>query len=262
MKDTFTVVAFGDVVGPYATEKLCRKLRPIKDKYSADLTIVNAENAAKGNGLDVQSADALLNAGADVLTSGNHIWKRHEIQDYLEEAPYVLRPANYPDSCPGRGSVIVECEGFRTLVMNILGTVYLDPLQSPFDAADRILRENRGNYDISVLDFHAEATAEKIALANWLDGRVGAVFGTHTHVRTADARLLPKGTAYITDIGMTGRPDSVLGVDTGAIVFHMRTHMPTKFNVSDGETEAGIAVITFDRKTKKALSIISAAERI
>ena len=197
-----------------------------------------------------------------MLTSGNHIWKRHEIQDYLETAPYVLRPANYPDSCPGRGAVIVEHSGFRVLVMNILGCVYMDPLASPFDTADRLLRDNRGNYDISVLDFHAEATSEKIALASWLDGRVSAVFGTHTHVRTADARLLPKGTAYITDIGMTGRPDSVLGVDTGAIVFHMRTHMPTKFNVGDGETEAGTAVITFSRKTKQALSIISASERI
>lgn len=262
MKNTFTVLAVGDVVGPYATDRLCKKLRQIKSKYYADLVTVNAENAAQGNGLDIESAEALLNGGADVLTSGNHIWKRHEIQNYLNEAPYVLRPANYPDSCPGRGSVIFESLGFRVLVMNVLGTVYMEPLSSPFDTVDRILRETRGNYDISVLDFHAEATSEKQALANWVDGRVGAVFGTHTHVRTADSRILPKGTAYITDIGMTGRPDSVLGVDTGAIVFHMRTHMPTKFNVSDGATEANFAVITFDRTQKKAVSIISASENI
>ncbi|MBQ0102168.1 MAG: TIGR00282 family metallophosphoesterase [Firmicutes bacterium] len=262
MKDTFTVIAFGDVVGPYATEKLGRAIKRIKSEYSADMVIVNAENSAKGNGVDISSADYLLRKGADILTSGNHVWKRSEIKDYLDGSEFLIRPANYPPSCPGKGFTYYDSCGIRVLVMNVLGTVYMDPLDSPFDAVSAILKSEKGNYDISVLDVHAEATSEKLAIANYFDGRITAVFGTHTHVRTADARLLPKGTAYITDIGMTGRPDSILGVDKEQIIEHMTTHMPTKFNVGDGETEANFAVITVDMNTKKAISIISASAGI
>ncbi|MBO4414074.1 MAG: TIGR00282 family metallophosphoesterase [Clostridia bacterium] len=255
MDDAIRIIAVGDVVGQFSTEKLCRNIRALKKKYLADAMIVNAENAANGNGLDVYSADRLLHFGADVLTGGNHTFRRSEIRDYLDGSTYVIRPANYPEPCPGRGYTVLSACGVRILVMNILGRVYMDPVDDPFRAVERMLSEAAGTYDVSILDVHAEATSEKLALANCFDGVVTAVFGTHTHVQTSDARLLPKGTAYLTDLGMTGRTNSILGVDCKPIIERFRTGRPTKFNVGDGETECCFAVITVNRNSLRAEKI-------
>ncbi|MBQ7603343.1 MAG: YmdB family metallophosphoesterase [Clostridia bacterium] len=255
MDNRIRIMAVGDVVGQYSTEKLCRNISALKRKYLADVMIVNAENAAKGNGTDVYSADRLLHFGADVLTGGNHTFRRSEMRDYLDGSTYCIRPANYPEPCPGRGYTLLDACGARFLVMNVLGRVFMDPLENPFRTVEKILSEHEGKYDVSILDVHAEATSEKLALANYFDGRITAVFGTHTHVQTSDARLLPKGTAFVSDLGMTGRPDSILGVDCDAIIEHFVTGRPTKFSVGDGETECDFAVITVNRDSFRAESI-------
>ncbi len=255
LKKQYKILALGDAVGPESSEKLCRALGGIKREFNIDLTVLNGENAASGNGLDKRTADMLFSGGIDVITSGNHIWQKHEMQDIIDENPYIVRPANYPAGTPGKGYVIFDSFGVRTLVMNLLGTVYMDPLDSPFEAADRMLSETKGLYDISVLDIHAEATSEKIALANYLDGRVNIVFGTHTHVQTSDARIFPNGTGYVTDIGMCGAVNSVLGVKPECIIKKFKTRMPVRFETASGETELNGAVFTFDTCERRVTSV-------
>ncbi len=176
------ILAVGDVVGENGTEYIRRRLWSIRKENRIDFTVLNGENAAKGNGLDIDTAEVLLASGADVITSGNHIWKKHAMKHIIDDLPYVLRPANYPRVCPGTGHVIYEVNGVRILVANLLGNVYMpDAFESPFLTADRILAQNEGSYDAAVFDIHAEATSEKAALAKYLDGRASVVFGTHTH---------------------------------------------------------------------------------
>lgn len=254
LKKQYRILAVGDVVGAEATDGVCRALGKLKQEWNIDLTIVNGENAAPGNGLDRSSAQRLLSAGADVLTSGNHIWQKREMEDYIGENPCILRPANYPDSAPGRGYVIHDSFGVRVLVMNLLGCVYMEPIASPFETAERILREQEGAYDLSVLDFHAEATAEKLALAFFLDGRVNVVFGTHTHVQTADARVLPGGTGYITDLGMCGPVDSVIGVKKECVIRKFRTRMPVRFETASGPLSLCGAIFTYDADARRVIS--------
>lgn len=240
------ILAIGDVVGPDAVAFTARRLRRLRTDCGASLIVVNAENAAAGNGLDTQSAAALFRAGADVLTSGNHIWKKKEIQSYIDDRPQLLRPANYPAVCPGQGYTIVESDGVRFLVMNVMGQVYMDPvLADPFQTVERILEHTAGQYDVALLDVHAEATSEKIALARFFDGRIGAVWGTHTHVQTADETVFRGGTGYITDIGMTGPVDSVLGIRVGCILDRLRFKMPVKFETAEGPVELRGAAFTF-----------------
>ena len=233
-------------MGNGGVEHLCSRLRRFKRENVIDLAVVNGENSAKGNGIDPYSAQALLDAGADVLTTGNHVFRINAFYDYLENERFVVRPLNFPSSAPGRGAVIVDLGMSRVLIMNVMGTVGLEPLGCPFEAVERALEENKGVYDVSVLDIHAEATSEKAAIARYFDGRINVVFGTHTHVQTADARILPKGTGFITDLGMCGPTDSILGVKSEIIIDKLRSHMPKKFEFAGGETEATGAIFTLD----------------
>lgn len=252
---TIRVLALGDVVGVEATEKLCRALPAIKREYAIDFTVANGENAARNNGLDRPAAERLLGGGIDVLTSGNHIWQKKEMAEYIDENPYLLRPANYPDSTPGKGAVLFESFGLRILVMNVLGTVYLEPLGCPFTAVERMLVDYEGQYDLSILDVHAEATSEKLALANHFDGRIHILYGTHTHVQTADTRIFPRGTGYLTDLGMCGPIDSILGVAPDRVILKLRTHMPVRFETPSGPCEMNGAVFTFDRISRRVTDI-------
>lgn len=223
------VLLIGDVVGALGCRIISHVLPDFKRKNQIDLCIVNGENSAVGNGMLPQSADALLSAGADVITSGNHVFRRWEIYDYLETHPYVLRPANYPAGAAGKGYYVIDCGKYSVCVINLLGRVYLDSLDCPFAAARRIIEKERCRFNI--VDFHAEATGEKMALGYYLDGRASCVVGTHTHVQTADETILPSGTGYISDLGMTGPVDSILGVTPQNIIDKMVTGMPTRFVV-------------------------------
>lgn len=254
-KKTVKILALGDITGVEASEKVCRALRSIKSEYGIGFTVANGENAANGNGLDKRTAELLLGGGIDVLTSGNHIWQKREMVEYIDENPYIVRPANYPVGTPGKGSVIFESFGLRILVMNVLGNVFLDSLSCPFYAVSKMLDENKGEYDISILDVHAEATAEKLAIANYFDGKIDVIFGTHTHVQTSDVRIFPKGTGYITDLGMCGPIDSILGVSCDKVIEKFRTRMPVRFETPSGECELNGAVFAYDREEKRVVSV-------
>ena len=227
------VLFFGDVVGQAGCDKLRRELPRLKRELSAGVVVVNGENSAEGNGITPHSANHLLDSGVDVTTTGNHGLRRREIYDYLDTHPQVIRPANYHPSAPGAGWYLYDLPSFPLAVVNLQGRVYLDQAGgNPFDCMDQLLPKI--SCPNILVDFHAEATAEKLALGFYLDGRVSAVVGTHTHVQTADERLLPQGTAYITDAGMCGGRDSVLGVSRERAVERLRTGLPTRF-VNDPE---------------------------
>lgn len=234
---TFKILALGDVVGERGTGYLCRPgfLGGIKKEYGVDFTVANGENSAKGNGLTPESARALFDAGVDVITGGNHSWKRNSVYSMLDDDDRIVRPANYPGAAPGHGSTVISAAGVRVLVINLSGNAFmLEPVSSPFECVDAILDAERGRYDVSVVDFHAEATSEKIAMGWHLDGRVAAVYGTHTHVQTADAQVLPGGTGYVTDLGMCGPVRSVIGREIAPVLRKFRTGLPQKFDVAGG----------------------------
>ena len=214
------ILCLGDVVGEEGVCALERggMLRKLTEKVGADLVIVNGENSADGNGISRESAERLYDCGADVITGGNHTFRRREISSMLDDAAYLIRPANYPAAAPGMGYVIADVRGYRVLVMNLLGVVYMDPMTPPAECAERILRSEKGKYDFAVCDLHAEATSEKLFFARYFDGKIAVVFGTHTHVATADAQVLPGGTGYVTDLGMCGSHAGILGVKTESIV--------------------------------------------
>ena len=229
------ILAIGDVVGQAGVAYLRANLRKIKQKYSADLLIVNGENAAEIHGIGQNDAEDIFYAGADVITTGNHAFGRYDIYSYLDDEKYILRPANFPGSAPGHGWCIISVAGMRVLVMNLQGNVSMKvTLANPFEVADSILKREAGNYDVAVLDFHAEATSEKLAMGYYLDGRVGVVFG------------LPRGTGYITDIGMTGPDVSILGVATDCIIKGFTSAMPQRYRVADGKITAHGALFTLD----------------
>ena len=252
---TLRILAIGDIVGPAALDCVCRSLSALQDGCRADLTVINAENAAAGNGLDAASAKALLSCGADVLTTGNHVWKKRDLIPLLSDGEYVLRPANYPPACPGFGYTVISSMGYRFLIMNVLGNIYMETaLESPFAVIDRILAREEGRYDFAVLDIHAEATSEKLALARYFDGRIHVIFGTHTHVPTADLQILPGGTGYITDLGMTGPENSILGVKNEIIIEKLRTQMPIRFDIAEGGLILGGALFTLDTDTCRIVS--------
>lgn len=251
------ILFIGDVVGERGCAFLRKHMPNLKKTYSPVLTIVNGENSANGNGILPKSAEYLFDSGADVITTGNHVWRRKEIQDYIPLCPQLLRPANYPDAVPGTGFYITERLGRSFCVINLMGTAFMDPLDNPFTEIDKLLAGKCGQCDIILLDFHAEATSEKRAMGFYIDGRVTGIFGTHTHVQTADAQLLPKGTAYITDAGMTGAVHSVLGVNPEDAIRRFATRMPTRFRQSDGAHMLCGAVLSIDDKTFLAKSIQS-----
>ena len=238
------ILAIGDVVGNDGALYLEQKLRAFKGQNGIDFTIVNGENSAKFNGIDSYSADIIFSAGADVITTGNHVFRIPSFGEYMDTSAFVLRPANYPKHCSGKGYGIYDCGFKRILVINALGRINTEPADSPFDVIDEILEKEKGNYHIAVLDVHAEATSEKAALARYFDGRIQIVFGTHTHVQTNDAQILPNGTAFITDIGMCGPTDSILGIESQIIINRLRLHSPRKFEFAKGEITAYGAVFT------------------
>lgn len=249
------VLIIGDVVGNCGTEFLKKNLSDFAKSHSIDMIIANGENAAKNNGLDGVTADVLFASGVDVITSGNHIWHKFEMQNIIDDYENILRPANYPGECPGNGYVIYNACGVKVLVISVLGTVYLESLASPFEMVDRILKREEGSYDISIVDFHGEATSEKAAFARYFDGKLTAVVGTHTHVQTADERLLPLGTAFITDLGMTGAYESILGVNCDRIINKFLTKMPTRFEQAEGECQFNAVIIDIDDTSYKAKKI-------
>ena len=220
------ILAVGDVVGTAGLDYLASKLWNIRNTHGIDFCVVNGENATDISGVSRNDALKIFDAGADVITLGNHTWGRRDLYDLLDENESIIRPANYPAGCPGSGYIIARVSGYRILCMNLIGTVNLPAEACPFRTADAILDRENGSYDIALVDFHAEATSEKIAMGRYLDGRVSAVFGTHTHVQTADEQILPNGTAYITDLGMTGPMNGVLGVSYDIIISKILTHMP------------------------------------
>lgn len=221
----------GDVVGGPGRRGLAATMPELRERHRPDLVVVNGENSAGGMGITEKTARALFDAGADVITSGNHVYRHREAYGFLDRAERVIRPANYPHANPGRGHVVVDVGGSRVAVINLSGAVGLKVARSPFVEVDSVLE--RLDADIVVVDFHAEVTSEKVAMGWHLDGRVAAVLGTHTHVPTADARVLPGGTAYISDVGMTGSRASVLGVRPELALEAMITQMPVKFETAE-----------------------------
>lgn len=247
------ILAIGDVVGSIGCRFLRSHLPTIKKMKAIDLVIVNGENSADGNGLTPVSVRHLFDSGADVVTSGNHSFRRRESYDLYDSCETLLRPANFPASAPGRGYCIVDMGRIQVGVINLMGVVYLESMESPFDCADRILAENLPK--ITLVDFHAEATGEKRSLAYYLDGRVSAVYGTHTHVQTADECILPNGTGYLSDLGMTGPVNSVLGVKPELVIRKMKTKMPVRFDLADGDCCINGAIFQIDEHTGKTISI-------
>lgn len=247
------ILAIGDVVGSIGCRFLRSHLPSLKKIKGIDLVIANGENSADGNGLTPASVQYLLDSGVDVVTSGNHSFRRKESYALYDSCETLLRPANFPAGAPGRGCCVVDKGRLRVGVVNLMGVVYMDSLDSPFEIADRILSSELPK--ITLVDFHAEATGEKRAFAYYLDGRVSAVFGTHTHVQTADECILPGGTGYLSDLGMTGPIHSVLGVKPELAIQKMKTKMPVRFDLADGDCRMCGAVFSIDEKTGKTVSV-------
>lgn len=248
------ILCIGDVVGSVGCRFLRSRLPALKKVKGVDVVICNGENSADGNGVTPASAQYLLDSGVDVITLGNHAFRRREVYDYLDESPFTARPANYPDNAaPGRGVVNLDLGRRVVSVINLMGNMYLESgLDCAFDVIDRALQQAQGS--IVLVDFHAEATSEKRAMGYYLDGRVSAVFGTHTHVQTADAQVLPKGTGYITDVGMTGVIHSVLGVKTDVIINKFKTKLPARFDLASGDCRLEAVLFDVDDSTGKCKS--------
>jgi hypothetical protein len=250
-----TILFFGDVVGRPGRHGLCHAVPILKEKYGADFIVVNGENSASGSGLTPTTLNKILSYGADVVTTGDHIFRNKEFPGVIHELR-VLRPANYPKTADGKGwGLYTTRSGVRIVVMNLMGRVFMEPLRCPFELADEIVAAAQSQAKIILLDMHAEATSEKIAMGWHLDGKVSAIVGTHTHVQTADERVLPGGTAYISDLGMTGPYDSVLGRDKQAVLKKMRTAMPARFEVAERDVRACGVVVKVDTETGRAQSI-------
>lgn len=248
------ILVLGDVVGSGGCDFVRQKLPVIKRHYGIDFCVVNGENSAAGNGITPHSAEHLFQSGADVITTGNHVFRRAEIYDYLEENDRIIRPFNMHPSNPGKGICTVDMGRYQIAVINLIGNAFSDKsFGNPFDYLDKALDEVR-DCRIKIVDFHAEATGEKGALANYADGRVSAFFGTHTHVQTADARVLPKGTGFITDSGMCGAENSILGVECGKVICSLKTGMPTRFEAAEGDFIMDCCIFEIDDKTGLAVN--------
>lgn len=229
------ILAIGDLVGNSGLKKLSEEIDKIKEENNIDFVIVNGENVAEGIGITKKQFDEIIKLGTDVVTMGNHTWGKKEIFSFINE-PKLIRPANYPEGVCGKGYGIYECKGKKIAVINLIGRTDMNVLtENPFLVVNNILKKIKNKTDIIIVDFHAEATAEKIAMGYYLDGKVTAIFGTHTHVQTADERILEKGTGYITDIGMTGPKESVIGMDIQASLKRFITTLPEKYRVAGGE---------------------------
>lgn len=252
------ILAIGDIVGYTAIEYLRKNLWALRDKQHINFVVANGENACDIHGIGEEEAKDILSVGVDLITSGNHVWSRKNIGPFLENSEEMIRPCNYPAETPGSGYAIRKVDGYRLLCINAMGSVYMEALNSPFEAVDRILEREKGNYDLSLLDFHAEATSEKLAMGYYFDGRIDMIFGTHTHIQTADERILPHGTGYITDLGMTGPSDGILGTEKDCILRRFLTKMPQKFLMAEGEVVGNGAIFDYDTNARK----VTAVERI
>jgi 2',3'-cyclic-nucleotide 2'-phosphodiesterase len=240
------VLFIGDVVGGVGRRGLEAAMPELREKHRPDLVVVNGENSAGGVGITEKTAGELFEAGADVITTGNHVYRHREAYDFIDRAERVVRPANYPHANPGRGHTVVEAAGRRVAVVNLSGAVSLQVARLPWHEVDAIL--DRVEADCVIVDFHAEVTSEKVAMGWYLDGRVAAVFGTHTHVPTADARVLPKGTAAITDVGMTGPRASVIGVKAEQAIAALSTQMPVRFETAEDDVWVMGAVVEVNER--------------
>jgi metallophosphoesterase (TIGR00282 family) len=251
------ILSVGDIITPSGTAYLASSLWRIRREEQIDFVTVNTENASFLGGINPTDARTLLDGGADCLTGGNHTLQTKSTWRMLDESPSILRPINYPDDgAPGSGYTILPAGGCRVLVISALGTVYMDPgLESPLPKIERILAREAGRYDLAIVDFHAEASGEKLAVAYALDGRVAAFFGTHTHVQTADEQILPGGTGYLTDLGMCGPAGGVLGVSAEVMAKRIRTGLKIPYAPADGEIFANGAIFDLDERTGKCLSV-------
>ncbi len=244
------ILCVGDVVGTAGCRHLEAVLPVVKRQYAVDVCIVNGENSADGNGITRVSAEALFRCGADAITTGNHVYRRPEVYDMLDLNNGIVRPANYPNTAPGSGVFIVDKGRFQVAVINLMGVVYMEPLACPFETLDSVLKMP-DLPRVRIVDFHAEATAEKKALGYYADGRVSAVLGTHTHVQTADEQILPEGTGFISDIGMTGPVQSVLGIRPDQSIAKMKGKVPVRFSTAEGPCMLNAVLLSVDPATGK-----------
>ena len=249
------ILMVGDVFGRPGRKFFAEQTAKIRQEKNIDVVVVNGENAAHGKGLTQATFNALLSGGADVVTTGNHVWDRKDIYDFIDREPFLVRPANYPENCPGQGYCIYPFKAKNIGVINLEGRTFMQPLDSPFMKAEEILKEIKKDCDIILVDFHAEATSEKLALGFFLDGQVTAIVGTHTHVQTADERILPKGTAYITDLGMVGPMNSVIGTQIEKAVEKFLTCRMTRFEVAESPCIYCALMIEVDDKNNLPVKV-------
>lgn len=250
------ILIIGDIVGKPGRAVLKALLPGLQKENGIDFTIANAENAAGGRGLTREVKDEIIGFGVDVLTMGNHVWDNKNIFGFIDDEPRLIRPANYPGDCPGQGYHVYYA-GFskKIAVINLSGRIYLPPLDCPFQIVDDILRRLQDSVDYIIVDFHAEATSEKLALGYYLDGKVTAVLGTHTHIQTADERIMPNGTGYITDLGMTGPVHSILGMEIDPIIEKFLSGRPTRFEVAKGSAQIQGVILKLDDESSKLVEI-------
>jgi len=250
------ILFVGDIFGKPGREIARRAIPALVERESLDFVIANVENAAAGFGITGDIADTILGFGVDAMTTGNHVWDKKEVLDYIPRQPKLLRPANFPAGTPGRGSYLGRTRTGEPIgVVNVMGRIFMQPIEDPFAVALREIDALRAKARVILVDFHAEATSEKVAMGWHLDGRATAVFGTHTHVQTADDRILPKGTAYLTDTGMTGPHDSIIGVTTEIALTRFLTGMPAKFEAATGPGRLNAVIVTADQATGRATAL-------
>jgi metallophosphoesterase (TIGR00282 family) len=250
------VLFIGDIMGEPGRRAIARTVHKVVGQHSVDLVIGNGENVAGGFGITPELAHELFEMGLSVITTGNHAWDKKEIVDFIRQEPRLLRPANYPDGVPGQGSIVVESPGGKQLaVLQVMGRAYMPTLDCPFQVARKEVARLKTKARTIIVEMHAEATSEKMAMGHFLDGEVAAVVGTHTHVQTADEQILPKGTAYITDIGMTGPVYSVIGIKKELAIEKFLTQMPRRFEVASGPAALSAVLLELDETVGKALSI-------
>lgn len=252
---TLNILFIGDIVGTPGMNLTRMYIPGLIKKYKPDLVIANGENSSDGKGCTEKEGVELFSLGIHVLTGGNHTWDKHQSQDYLKKEPRCLRPLNYPKGTHGRGYYIEETSKGKVAVINLQGRTFMNPIDDPFRCADWIVEKVAQETKVIVIDFHAEATAEKLALVNYLDGKISALLGTHTHIQTSDNRILPKGSAYITDVGMTGPYDSVIGMKTEAAINRFLYQTPQKYMVAENDVHLSGIFLTVDSETGKALTI-------
>ena len=258
------ILFIGDIIGKPGREMIRIGVKPLVDRYGVDLVVANAENAAAGFGVTKDIGDTLRDWGVDVMTSGNHIWAKKEVLEYIGAEPRLLRPANYPAGVPGRGSYLAQTGDGRAVgIINVMGRVFMQSIDDPFTVVLKEIEALRSRTRVILVDFHAEATSEKVAMGWHLDGKVTAVVGTHTHIPTADERILPNGTAYITDVGMTGPFDSIIGMQIEPSLSRFLNAMPSRFEPATGNPRLNGVVVEADDKTGRARTItrISYSER-